>query len=77
MPRPVIALPASVVVGDDAVDRECRLCKKQFSESQNEWFVEKKLEAMPCHCTWIRSLAASTQNLIVPGAGRGEAGRVS
>ena len=56
MPKPVIALPAGVVVGDDAVVRECRMCKKQFSESQSEWFVEKKLEAMPWHCEACRKI---------------------
>ena len=50
MPKIDDALPAGVVVGDDAVERECRMCKKRFTESQNEWFVEKKLEAMPGHC---------------------------
>ena len=56
MPKPVIALPVGVVVGDGAVVRECRMCKKQFSESQNEWFVEKKLEAMPWHCEACRKI---------------------
>ena len=56
MPKSVIALPAGVVVGDDAVVRECRLCKKNFTESQNEWFVEKKLEAMPWHCEACRKI---------------------
>ena len=32
------------------------MCKKQFSESQNEWFVEKKLEAMPWHCDSCRQV---------------------
>ena len=51
LPAPVtrtdIALVVGAVVGDDAVERECRMCKKQFIESQNEWFVEKKLGTMP------------------------------
>ena len=56
-PLPKIAvLPAGVVVGDDAVVRECRMCKKNFTESQNEWFVEKKLEAMPWHCEVCRKI---------------------
>ena len=56
-PLPKVAvLPAGVVVGDDAVVRECRLCKKDFTESQNEWFVEKKLEAMPWHCEPCRKI---------------------
>ena len=32
------------------------MCKEQFTESQNEWFVEKKLEAMPRHCDACRQL---------------------
>ena len=32
MPKPVAALPAGVVVVDDAVVRECRMCKKNFTE---------------------------------------------
>ena len=36
LPKADVALAAGVVVGDDAVERECRMCKKQFSESQNE-----------------------------------------
>ena len=56
VPKVDVALAAGVVVGDDLVERECRMCKKQFSESQNEWFVEKKLEAMPWHCDACRQL---------------------
>ena len=56
VPKANVALPAGVVVGNDAVERECRMCKKQFSESQNEWFVEKKLEAMPWHCDSCRQV---------------------
>ena len=50
LPKADVALAAGVVVGDGAVEHECSMCKKQFSESQNEWFVEKKLEVMPWRC---------------------------
>ena len=46
---------------DDLVERECRMCMKQFSESQNEWLVEKKLKL----CLGIVTLAVTTSNWLV------------
>jgi hypothetical protein len=56
LPKANIALAAGVVVGDDAVEFECKMCKKHFSESQNEWFVETQLEALPWQCDSCRQI---------------------
>ena len=55
---------------DDLVERECRMCKKQFSESQNEWVVEKK-NAMPWHCYACRLVNAERSKLARTGKGSG------
>ena len=55
---PAPAAPAVLPAGDseDAIVRDCRRCKKAFTESFVYWTTTLKMESMPWHCDICRAL---------------------
>ena len=54
-PNPISVLAAGD--SEDAIVKDCRRCKKSFTESSAYWTVNLKMETMPWHCVPCRALS--------------------
>ena len=52
----ICAVLAAAAAESDDIVRDCRRCKKSFTESFEYWTVTLKMESMPWHCDVCRAL---------------------
>ena len=55
-PNGICAVLAAAAAESDDIVRDCRRCKKAFTESFEYWTVTLKMESMPWHCDDCRAL---------------------
>ena len=55
-PKAICTVLAAAAAESDDIVRDCRRCKKAFTESFTYWTVTLKMESMPWHCDICRSL---------------------